>query len=216
MQKSICSTLTRVNLKRGKIYFLDLLFERWRKTKWWANMHMPQRAALQFIELCCSLNRQGCREAHVGVRVGVEGSQRFPFPVFFPLCVLHPGRHPVCNKASWFVSGQGWVAKSTVCEITHTWMISVLFVCLAVFVYMSTVCVVGAGALLSQPITFTSTPNLSWVSRVRVKAEEVTTRKWLLPHHKWEEKGQWLGKKVAVVLLCGQSKTVRMGKLINK
>lgn len=75
-----------------------------------------------------------------------------------------------------------------------------MFVRLAAFVYMCTLCIVGAGALLSQPITFTSTPNLSWVSRVRVRAEEVATRKWLLPHHKWERRrGQWLGEGGSVV-----------------
>lgn len=56
------------------------------------------------------------------------------------------------------------MAKSVVCEIAytvHTLERYRVFVCLAAFVYVSTVCIVGAGALLSQPITFTSTPNLS-------------------------------------------------------
>lgn len=84
-------------------------------------------------------------------------------------------------------------------------------VCQPAFVYTSTVCRVEAGALLSQAITFTSTPNLSWVSRVRVKAEEVTARKWLLPHHKWERnRGNGSGKVVAVAVRCAPNMMVWM------
>lgn len=115
-------------------------------------------------------------------------------------CVLHPGRRPVCNTLPPALSrGSGRAAESGECEIAHAHARSThVSACQHAFVYTSTVCRLEAGALLSQAITFTSTPNLSWVSRVRVKAEEVTARKWLLPHGKWERnRGQWLGKGVA-------------------
>lgn len=47
----------------------------------------------------------------------VEKEVRVPFPVFFSVCVLHPGHPPVCSITTCFVSGQGWLAKRIVCEI---------------------------------------------------------------------------------------------------
>lgn len=35
----------------------------------------------------------------------------------FSLCVLHPGRHPVCNTTSRFVSGSGRAVTSSMCEM---------------------------------------------------------------------------------------------------
>lgn len=152
-------------------------------------------------------------------KLGFEGSHDFHF-LFSFLCVFYIQVTTLfAAQTLCFVWGQGWVAKSVVCEIAytvHTHERYRVFVCLVAFVYVSTVCIVGAGPLLSQPITFTSTPNLSWVSRVRVKAEEVTTRKWLLPHHKWGKRRGNGSVKVAVVFHSGQSKTVRMEQLIHK
>lgn len=135
----------------------------------------------------------------------------------FLFFVCFTSRSPPCLQHNpCFVSGQGfsgWEYWVRDCVHTHTHMNDIrVFVCLAAFVYMSTECIVGAGALLSQPITFTSTPNLSWVSRVRVKAEEVATIKWLLPHHKWEKSRGNGSRKVAAVLYRGQSKDGENGK----
>lgn len=168
-------------------------------------------SCLEEPEWCCGLNRWGCGETHVGVKVGVERSPDLHF-LFSFLCVFYIQVITLlATQPLAFVSGQEWVAKSIEREIAYTHMSDIhAFVCQAAFVYVSTVCIVGAEALLSQPITFTSTPNLSWVSRVRVKAGEVATRKWLLPHHKWEKsRGNGSGK-VAVVLHRGLSETARM------
>lgn len=76
----------------------------------------------------------------------------------FSLCVLHPGRHPVCHATSGFVSGSD---RAVVRDVRTHMSGGHVSVCQPAFVYMSTVCRVEAGALLSQAITFTSTPNLS-------------------------------------------------------
>lgn len=121
MLKPICSTLTGENLNVDKIHFLDLLVQRWRKKQNDEHhMCLPQRAVKQITEWCCGLNRWGCGETHVGVKVWVERSQDLHF--LFSLCVLHAGHHPACNTTSCFclragVSGYKYWAWD--CVHTH-------------------------------------------------------------------------------------------------
>lgn len=161
----------------------------------------------------CS-NRWGFSKTHVQVWVWFEGTPNFHFLFSFPSVIYIQVITLFATEPMFFVSERGRVPRVVVCEVVYT---HVIFLHLCVWFWPCvcmcehTVCIVGAGALLSQPITFTSTPNLSWVSRVRVKAERVTTRKWLLPHRKWgRRRGNGSGK-VAEVFQCGHtSKTVRM------
>lgn len=178
----------------------------------------------RLLNLCCGLNRWDCRKTHVGSQSWSWRKSRFPFPVFSFLCVLYiQVITPFATQPLALSRGRAEQAIVCVRSRTHTWTISVyLCVSLPSCVHVHTVCIVGAGALLSQPITFTSTPNLSWVSRVRVKAEEVTTRKWLLPHHKWgKRRGNGSGERWRWRWWCycytvAKAKTVRMEQLINK